>query len=74
MNDEQYAARKYFVEVEHPETGKHKYAGWPYQMTATPPQVHRPAPLLGEHNREVFCTVLGYSSDEFKRLKKAGIV
>ncbi|MDD5288259.1 MAG: CoA transferase [Dehalococcoidales bacterium] len=71
LKDEQYAARKYFVEVEHPEAGKLKYAGWPYLMTATPPRVQCPAPLLGEHNQEVFCDVLGYSPGEFKRLAKS---
>jgi len=74
MNNEQYAARGYFVEVEHPEAGKHRYAGWSYQMSATPPRVGRPAPLLGEHNQEVYCTGLGYSSEEFERLQRTGAV
>lgn len=50
----QYEARNYFTEVKHPEGGTHRYAGWPYQLPASPPQVHRRAPLLGEHNEEVF--------------------
>ena len=54
MNSAQYKARNYFVEVEHPKAGKHRYAGWPYQMAATPPRIARPAPLLGQHNNEVF--------------------
>lgn len=53
MESPQNAAREYFVEVEHPEAGTHRYAGWPYRMTASPPRVSRPAPLLGQHNREV---------------------
>jgi crotonobetainyl-CoA:carnitine CoA-transferase CaiB-like acyl-CoA transferase len=53
MESRQYAAREYFVEVEHPEAGTHRYAGWPYRMTVSPPSVSRPAPLLGQHNREV---------------------
>ena len=74
MKDEQYAARGYFVEVEHPEAGTHRYAGWPYRMTTTSPRVRRPAPLLGEHNREVLCNDLGYSADEYERLRRAGAV
>jgi len=70
--NEQYIFRDYFVDVEHPEAGKHRYAGWPYQMTATPPRVGRPAPLLGQHNQEVFCNDLGYSSEEFEHLKQLG--
>ena len=72
--NEQYAARGYFVEVEHPEAGKHRYAGWPYQMSATPPRVGRPAPLLGEQNQEVYCDDLGYSLEEFERLQRLGAV
>ncbi len=68
MKDEHYAAREYFVEVDHPEAGKHRYAGWAYRMTATSPEVSRPAPLLGEHNREVFSGVLAYSEEESARL------
>ena len=74
MANKQYAARGYFVEVEHPEAGKHRYAGWPYQMSATPPQIRRPAPLLGQHNREVYCHSLGYSVEEFEHLQRVGVL
>lgn len=53
MNYEQYKARDYFVEVEHPEAGAHRYAGWPYKLPASPPRAQRPAPLLGQHNEEI---------------------
>jgi crotonobetainyl-CoA:carnitine CoA-transferase CaiB-like acyl-CoA transferase len=72
--NEQYINRNYFVNIEHPEIGKCRYAGWPYQMTGTPPRVGRPAPLLGQHNQEVLCGDLGYSQEEFKRLQNRGVV
>ena len=53
MNEPQYAARNFFIQVEPPEAGKHRYAGWPYKMSASPPRVSRPAPLLGQHDEEV---------------------
>ncbi|MBN1613665.1 MAG: CoA transferase, partial [Deltaproteobacteria bacterium] len=53
MASEQYRARGYFTEVVHPAAGRHRYAGWPYRMTASPPEVGRPAPLLGQHNEEI---------------------
>ncbi len=74
MKDEQYAAREYFVEVEHPEVGRHRYAGWPHRMTATSPRVQRPAPLLGEHNGEIYCSLMEYSSEEYELLRRAGAV
>ncbi|MBI4767304.1 MAG: CoA transferase [Deltaproteobacteria bacterium] len=54
MVNEQYQARGYFIEIEHPLAGKNTYPGWPYQMTASPPGINRPAPLLGQHNKEIF--------------------
>jgi crotonobetainyl-CoA:carnitine CoA-transferase CaiB-like acyl-CoA transferase len=51
--NEQYKARGYFVEVEHPVAGKYTYPGWPYRMTSSPPRIERPAPLLGQHNQEI---------------------
>jgi len=58
VKDDQYRARGYFLELEHPEAGRHIYAGWPYQMSASPARASRPAPLLGEHNEEISRTVL----------------
>jgi crotonobetainyl-CoA:carnitine CoA-transferase CaiB-like acyl-CoA transferase len=72
MNYRQYLARDFFVRVEHPQAGTFRYAGWPYKMSASPPSVQRPAPLLGQHNREVFEGLLGYSPDEFTRLCDTG--
>jgi crotonobetainyl-CoA:carnitine CoA-transferase CaiB-like acyl-CoA transferase len=68
MNYRQYHARDYFVEVDHPEAGKARYAGWPYKMPASPPAVQRPAPLLGQHNREVLQGALGFSPEDFAAL------
>ena len=53
MNYEQFKARDFFVEVDHPEAGKHRYAGVAYKMPASPARVQRPAPLLGQHNDEI---------------------
>ncbi|MGA2285042.1 MAG: CoA transferase, partial [Dehalococcoidia bacterium] len=74
MNYRQYLARDYFVEVDHPRAGKLRYAGWPYKMPASPPAVGRPAPLLGQHSREVLGDLLGYSPDEFTSLCRTGAV
>jgi crotonobetainyl-CoA:carnitine CoA-transferase CaiB-like acyl-CoA transferase len=74
MNYRQYLARNYFVEVDHPQAGRLRYAGWPYKMPASPPLVQRPAPLLGQHNKEVLEDLLGYSADEFTDLCQTGAV
>jgi crotonobetainyl-CoA:carnitine CoA-transferase CaiB-like acyl-CoA transferase len=74
MNYRQYLAREYFVEVDHPQAGRFRYAGWPYKMLTSPPAVARPAPLLGQHNREVLEDTLGCSPDEFTSLCRTGAV
>jgi crotonobetainyl-CoA:carnitine CoA-transferase CaiB-like acyl-CoA transferase len=43
-------------------------------MSASPPRVQRPAPLLAQHNQEVFCDLLGYSAEEYRRLRESGAV
>lgn len=73
MENQQYGFRKYFIEVEHPAAGKYKYAGWSYKMSASPPQVSRPAPLLGQHNEEIICKELNYSREDYRQLKKSGV-
>ncbi len=73
LNDPQYQARGYWVEVDHPETGKLTYPGAPFKMSETPWQAGR-APLLGEHNQEIYCQRLGYTRQDLVRLREAGII
>ena len=53
------AARGFFVDVDHPEAGSRPYPGAPYRFAATPWRIRRPAPRLGEHDREVYDEWLG---------------
>lgn len=63
-----------FVELEHPEIGRQRHIGIPWRMSATPCQVQRPAPCLGEHTAEVMGDLLGYSAEEIARLKTSGVL
>jgi crotonobetainyl-CoA:carnitine CoA-transferase CaiB-like acyl-CoA transferase len=65
-------ARDAFVEIDHPLAGRHKYPHHLVSMTATPPAPAR-APLLGEHNAEVF-GALGLSPIEQQGLRAAGVI
>jgi crotonobetainyl-CoA:carnitine CoA-transferase CaiB-like acyl-CoA transferase len=55
MTSEVSQNRKFFVEVEHPLLGRYPYAGPPYKLSVTPARRDRPAPLLGQHNEEIYC-------------------
>jgi crotonobetainyl-CoA:carnitine CoA-transferase CaiB-like acyl-CoA transferase len=48
--------------------------GAPWRMSATPPSIHRAAPLLGEHNDYVLGELLGLSTGERQRLIAEKIV
>ncbi|MCZ8235905.1 MAG: CoA transferase [Inhella sp.] len=49
----QTRARDMVVELEHPLAGKTQALGCPIHFSATPAQITRPAPLLGQHTREL---------------------
>lgn len=74
LNSPQYQAGDYFVEVEHPVLGKVIQPGAPFKMARTPWQIKRPAPVLGEHNIEVYGQLLGYEKRDLVTLRQAGII
>jgi crotonobetainyl-CoA:carnitine CoA-transferase CaiB-like acyl-CoA transferase len=65
--------RGFFRTVEHPAAGPMRYAGPPARMPATPPEP-RPAPLLGQHNAEVYGELLGLQPRDLAALAAAGVV
>lgn len=71
--DPQVVAREMTVDVEHPTLGHLKALGSPIKMSATPPNVTRRAPMLGEHTDEVLIEA-GFSVEEIATLRTAGAV
>ena len=63
LNDPQAQARNMVVEVEHSKLGKTKTLGVQGKLSETPGSVRRGAPLVGEHNDEVFTDWLDTASD-----------
>jgi crotonobetainyl-CoA:carnitine CoA-transferase CaiB-like acyl-CoA transferase len=75
LQSSQLAARRFWTEVEHPELGtKITYPGPFAHSNGLPPRINRRAPLIGEHNREVYEQELGISPRELSTLKLAGVV
>ena len=70
----QHEARGYFTEVEHPVMGKVTMPGAPVKLTGSPAQINSAAPLLGEHNEEIYSQYLGYSKDDLVRLSEMGVI
>ena len=69
----QTLARGMVVELAHPQAGATKALGCPLHFSATPTRITRPAPMLGEHTREVLAEH-GYSEEEIEALETTGVV
>ncbi|HET9926372.1 MAG TPA: CoA transferase, partial [Methylomirabilota bacterium] len=63
LADEHMRGRGMIVELEHPTRGKYPMPANPVRMSASPTEVVR-APLLGEHNAEIYGRLLGYGDKE----------
>jgi len=74
LNYRHLQERGYFTEIDHPQTGRIAYPGAPFKMSETPWLVNRPAPLLGQHNEEVYCKQLGYIHEDLTKLRDNGII
>ena len=74
LNDRQMAARGFFVEVEHEQVGTLKYPGVPYLFSEIQREVPVAAPLLGQHNEEIYCGRMGYTRHDLVKLKEAGVI
>jgi crotonobetainyl-CoA:carnitine CoA-transferase CaiB-like acyl-CoA transferase len=74
IENEQTIAREMAPEIDQTALGKMRVNGCPIKLSATEAKVRGPAPLLGEHNKEVLCGILGYSDEDYGRLLKDGVV
>ncbi len=72
--DAQLQARDHWVILDHPEMGPSVYDGIPYRLTVTPGRLLSPAPLLGEHSKEVCIDLLGVTEERYAELQETGIV
>jgi CoA:oxalate CoA-transferase len=67
-------ARDFFVEVDHPVVGQAKYPGMAVRLPGEPLTESQSAPLLGQHNSEIFVQELGYSAEDLVSLRQLGVI
>ena len=73
IEDKHFIERGFPTPVEHPELGEtFTYPGAPYRMPASPWQIYRRAPLLGEHTSEVLAEI--GLADQESSLRTAGVI
>lgn len=63
-------AREMMVHCKHPTAGDQYFQGCVIKLSETPGSVDTPAPLLGQHNSEIF----GLTEEELKELKEEGVI
>ena len=69
-----FRERGLYSDIDHPALGSEPIFNLMWQMTRTPPRIQRHAPLLGEHNREVFCGLLGLDEADLSRLEDEQVI
>ena len=74
VNSEQSKVRGFFSEADHAEMGKVKFPSAPYKLSASPWALEHCAPLLGQHNEEVYSKKLGFSLQELEGMKTNGVI
>lgn len=74
VNDPQVAYRRQIVEVDHPTAGPVPLHGVTIKLSESPGSIRRAAPLLGEHNEEVYREWLGLSVAEVATLREDGVI
>jgi crotonobetainyl-CoA:carnitine CoA-transferase CaiB-like acyl-CoA transferase len=71
----QLAARNYWVDIEHPELGtKITYTNPFINVEGATPPVQKRAPLVGEHNEEIYTGELGLSKQDLLTLKQINAI
>ena len=63
-NDPQLRERGMFMEFDHAVLGRREYQSVPFKLSKTSAEVRGPAPLIGQHTREVMEGLLGLSRQE----------
>ncbi len=73
LADPHFRERGYWREIEHAVMGRVTMPGLQMTLSESPIELKRPAPLLGEHNIEVYGE-LGYTREDLALLKQEGAI
>lgn len=73
VNDPQIIARGMLVEQDHPVAGKIRLPNVPFKFSGFDATIREPAPLLGQHNREI-ASSLGFSAQQIDAMERDAVL
>ena len=71
MVDPHFRERGNIIEMDHTEVGPREVAGLPIRFSDIPRPAYYTAPLLGQHNDDVFCGLLGHTATQVSALRES---
>ncbi len=74
LEDPHIRAREMVMDVEHHGKGLFPLVGVTPKLSKSPGSIRMACPLLGEHNEEVYCGMLGVSKEELGKLEADGVI
>ena len=74
LEDDHFAAREAIRWIESPDFGQIPMQNVVPKLSETPGEIRWVGPTLGEHNDEVFGSILGMGADEVAELREQGVI
>jgi benzylsuccinate CoA-transferase BbsF subunit len=69
-----FRERGLYADIDHPALGAEPIFNLMWNLSRMPSAIRRHAPLMGEHNQQVFCGILGMSAQEVRALEEAQVI
>ena len=74
LADPHLKEREMIASIDHSTAGALKLFGVPAKFSRTPARVRMPVPMLGEHNKEIYCGLLDLGAEKLVELKEKKVI